>query len=49
MSSGSPARILIKVVDSIKLLLPQLEANLPTGIQVTTLTDLTVDISVFSL
>src|ERR1700684_2029665 len=34
----------IKVVKSIKNLLPQLEANLPTGIQVTTLTDLTTPI-----
>jgi multidrug efflux pump len=34
----------IKVVKSIKNLLPQLEANLPQGIQVTTLTDLTTPI-----
>jgi multidrug efflux pump len=34
----------ISVVKSIKLLLPQLEANLPQGIQVTTLTDLTTPI-----
>jgi multidrug efflux pump len=34
----------ISVVKSIKLLLPQLEANLPKGIQVTTLTDLTTPI-----
>ncbi len=34
----------IKVVDSIKALLPQLEANLPSGIDVTTLTDLTTPI-----
>ena len=34
----------IKVVKSIKKLLPQLEANLPQGIQVTTLTDLTTPI-----
>jgi multidrug efflux pump len=34
----------ISVVKSIKALLPQLEANLPTGIQVTTLTDLTTPI-----
>jgi multidrug efflux pump len=40
-----PGANTIKVVDSIKLLLPQLEANLPATIQVTTLTDLTTDIS----
>ena len=34
----------ITVVKSIKPLLPQLEANLPQGIQVTTLTDLTTSI-----
>jgi multidrug efflux pump len=34
----------ISVVKSIKALLPQLEANLPAGIQVTTLTDLTTPI-----
>jgi len=34
----------ISVVKSIKRLLPQLEANLPTGIDVTTLTDLTTPI-----
>ncbi len=34
----------INVVKSIKKLLPQLEANLPKGIQVTTLTDLTTPI-----
>jgi multidrug efflux pump len=34
----------ISVVRSIKQLLPQLEANLPKGIQVTTLTDLTTPI-----
>ncbi|MBB5063373.1 efflux RND transporter permease subunit [Granulicella mallensis] len=34
----------ISVVKSIKALLPQLEANLPKGIQVTTLTDLTTPI-----
>src|SRR6202044_3895750 len=34
----------ISVVRSIKRLLPQLEANLPKGIQVTTLTDLTTPI-----
>jgi multidrug efflux pump len=39
-----PGANTIAVVKSIKLLLPQLEANLPTGIDVTTLTDLTTDI-----
>jgi len=34
----------ITVVKSIKALLPQLEANLPKGVEVTTLTDLTVPI-----
>jgi multidrug efflux pump len=34
----------ITVVRSIKRLLPQLEANLPAGVQVTTLTDLTTSI-----
>ncbi|MEO8738034.1 MAG: efflux RND transporter permease subunit [Edaphobacter sp.] len=34
----------ISVVKSIKKLLPQLEADLPTGIQITTLTDLTAPI-----
>lgn len=34
----------IKVVESIKKILPQLEADLPAGIQVTTLTDLTTPI-----
>jgi multidrug efflux pump len=34
----------ITVVRSIKQLLPQLEANLPAGVQVTTLTDLTTSI-----
>src|SRR6201998_4525702 len=34
----------ISVVKSIKALLPQLEANLPKGIDVTTLTDLTTPI-----
>ena len=34
----------ITIVKSIKALLPQLEANLPKGIQVTTLTDLTTSI-----
>src|SRR6202035_4524412 len=52
--NGTPAVILnvqrqpgantISVVKSIKQLLPQLEANLPAGIQVTTLTDLTTAI-----
>src|ERR1700728_2929596 len=35
----------IKVVESIKALLPQLEANLPSGIDVTLLTDLTTPIN----
>ncbi len=39
-----PGANTISVVKSIKTLLPQLEANLPTGIQVTTLTDLTTAI-----
>ncbi len=39
-----PGANTISVVKSIKLLLPQLQANLPTGIQVTTLTDLTTSI-----
>ena len=39
-----PGANTISVVKSIKSLLPQLEANLPTGIQVTTLTDLTTAI-----
>ncbi|MGA8221986.1 MAG: efflux RND transporter permease subunit, partial [Candidatus Acidiferrales bacterium] len=39
-----PGANTISVVKSIKKLLPQLEANLPTGIQVTTLTDLTTPI-----
>ena len=39
-----PGANTISVVKSIKSLLPQLEANLPTGIQVTTLTDLTTSI-----
>src|SRR5260370_15123423 len=34
----------ISVVKSIKQLMPQLEANLPKGIEVTTLTDLTTPI-----
>ena len=40
-----PGANTISVVKSIKLLMPQLEANLPKGIQITTLTDLTTDIS----
>jgi multidrug efflux pump len=39
-----PGANTISVVKSIKRLMPQLEANLPTGIQVTTLTDLTTAI-----
>ncbi len=39
-----PGANTISVVKGIKALLPQLEANLPTGIQVTTLTDLTTAI-----
>jgi multidrug efflux pump len=39
-----PGANTIKVVQSIKQLIPQLEANLPSGIQVTTLTDLTTSI-----
>ena len=39
-----PGANTISVVKSIKKLLPQLQANLPTGIQVTTLTDLTTSI-----
>jgi multidrug efflux pump len=39
-----PGANTISVVKSVKTLLPQLEANLPTGIQVTTLTDLTTSI-----
>jgi multidrug efflux pump len=39
-----PGANTISVVKGIKTLLPQLEANLPTGIQVTTLTDLTTSI-----
>jgi multidrug efflux pump len=39
-----PGANTISVVKSIKLLLPQLEANLPASIQVTTLTDLTTAI-----
>jgi multidrug efflux pump len=39
-----PGANTISVIKSIKQLLPQLEANLPTGIAVTTLTDLTTPI-----
>ncbi|WP_263355627.1 efflux RND transporter permease subunit [Acidicapsa ligni] len=39
-----PGANTIDVVQSIKQLLPQLQANLPTGIEVTTLTDLTTSI-----
>jgi len=39
-----PGANTINVVKSVKLLLPQLEANLPASIQVTTLTDLTTAI-----
>jgi multidrug efflux pump len=39
-----PGANTISVIGSIKKLMPQLEANLPTGIQVTTLTDLTTPI-----
>ena len=39
-----PGANTISVVKSIKKLMPQLQANLPTGIQVTTLTDLTTAI-----
>jgi multidrug efflux pump len=39
-----PGANTISVVKSIKALLPQLEANLPTGIQITELTDLTTSI-----
>jgi multidrug efflux pump len=39
-----PGANTIKVVKSVKQLLPQLQANLPAGIEVTTLTDLTTSI-----
>jgi multidrug efflux pump len=39
-----PGANTIAVVKSIKALLPQLEANLPTGLQITQLTDLTTSI-----
>ncbi len=44
MCSASPGGNTISVVKSIKQLLPQLEASLPKGIEVTTLTDLTTPI-----
>ncbi len=40
-----PGANTITVVDSIQKVLPQLEANLPTGIKVTTLTDMTTSIN----
>ncbi len=40
-----PGANTIKVVRSIQQLLPQLEVNLPAGVQVTTLTDLTTSIA----
>jgi multidrug efflux pump len=39
-----PGANTISVVNSIQLLLPQLQANLPKGIEIQTLTDLTTDI-----
>ncbi len=39
-----PGANTISVVKSIQLLMPQLQANLPAGIDITTLTDLTTDI-----
>jgi len=39
-----PGANIISVVDSVKALLPQLEASLPSGIQVTPLTDRTITI-----
>jgi multidrug efflux pump len=39
-----PGANTISVVKSIQLLMPQLQANLPSGIQITTLTDLTTGI-----
>jgi multidrug efflux pump len=39
-----PGANTISVVKSIQLLMPQLQANLPSGIDITTLTDLTTDI-----
>jgi multidrug efflux pump len=39
-----PGANTISVVRSIQLLMPQLQANLPSGIEITTLTDLTTDI-----
>ena len=44
MCSGSRGGNTIDVVKNIKALLPQLKANLPAGIEVTTLTDLTTPI-----
>jgi multidrug efflux pump len=40
-----PGANTIRVVDSIKKILPQLEANLPAAVQITELTDLTVSIN----
>jgi multidrug efflux pump len=39
-----PGANTISVVKSIQLLMPQLQANLPSGIEISTLTDLTTDI-----
>jgi multidrug efflux pump len=39
-----PGANTISVVRSIQLLMPQLQSNLPSGIEITTLTDLTTDI-----
>jgi multidrug efflux pump len=39
-----PGANTISVVKSIQMLMPQLQANLPSGIEITTLTDLTTDI-----
>jgi multidrug efflux pump len=39
-----PGANTISVVKAIQLLMPQLQANLPSGIEITTLTDLTTDI-----
>ena len=43
-----PGANTITVVNSIQKVLPQLEANLPAGIKVTTLTDMTTSIQCFS-
>jgi len=43
-AASAEAPTQISVVKSIKNLLPQLQANLPTGIQLTILTDLTTSI-----